>query len=302
MIASRHLTLAKASGEKMSAETLLRKTVQDPASMGINERQATKLLKRISRINRSAEKAISMTLEVARQRAERSAPTIYIASAGSSGSHWAQSIFASLAPMLECGEVYLPDRLLKNIGHLERGEQIIFMNSYYVVHGWSADESALLGPAINTAHKPDPRTMSAFDAEAVLILLLRDPLDVVMSRTFRKEEYRSAIGHGSSNDDAYLEVNISYVKNFYSSIDKSAFDTVIRYEDLRHHPESAIRIMAEAAGIHASQGEVVKSAAESKGESGAFNNLYSGPRVDIPQHLYDAAERSLLGIRSEFGY
>ncbi|MCT7378214.1 sulfotransferase [Chelativorans salis] len=290
----------------MHSEALLEEIVHDPASAGVNERQATKLHERLSAIHLSRSEALQRAAHVGRERAEKANPTIYLANVGSSGSHWAQSMLSALAPMLPCGEVYFPTPVLDRLSELPHQERAAFMQTYYAIHGWRDIPELRTAPAVNTAHRPKPGMMASHDRCACLILLIRDPVEIVISRTFRKQKYRAAIGYAKSSDADYMQFNIKFVHNFFRRVDRDSFDTEIRYEDLKSNPASTLRCLADVVGLDVLDEKIAAVAeshtAERLAKDGRAGNLYTGCAVSPPTELIEKARADLSEIRAKFGY
>jgi len=76
------------------------------------------------------------------------------------------------------------------------------------------------------------KQLKANNKNSRYILLIRNPADVVISRCFRKTDYRNEVAP-ASEDEEYLSRQISYVDNFYKNGLKQPFDKLIRYELLK---------------------------------------------------------------------
>lgn len=290
----------------MDADLLFSRYLDNPGKFGASARQSQKLSKRLQLVNGDRDTAVRMARGAAKRRNEEAAPTIYLVNAGSSGSHWAQDMLSAISPVLACGEVYLPDRLLRMVDGLAQHEQSKFMQLVYAVHGWTNGELLYSASAINTAHKPDPRRMMNYEKGARAILLIRDPVDIVISRTFRKNEYREAIGHNVSTDEAYLHINIDFVCRFFDMVELDVFDSIIRYETLKNSPLQGLRTLASAVGVGVSEQLIADTAREFSAErlrdSTSKGNLYQGPQIVIPEQLISAAASALESVRLKLGY
>lgn len=291
----------------MSAEELLKAIIADPTLAGINDRQAEKLYDRLKNVARDTNEAIRLAIDTGKYRRKNAGPTIYIANAGSSGSHWTQAMLSALAPMLPCGEVYFSKTLLERIAKLRRSERRVFMQAYHVIHGWDRDNPHLgAASAINTAHKANPMAMARHDHSARLVLLVRDPLEIVISRTFRKPRYRVTSGHADTSDADYMQVNIQLIRNFFTRINRKAFDTELRYESLIDEPMATLQQLTRALKLNIPDEKLANVAENYSTENSVkkqrLSNIYTGPKVSPPKELLEQAEADLADIREEFGY
>lgn len=56
--------------------------------------------------------------------------------------------------------------------------------------------------------------------------MIRDPVDIVISRTFRKQEFCAYLGHDCSSDVDYAKHNVERVKKFFNAAMKDKHDLV----------------------------------------------------------------------------
>lgn len=277
---------------------LLRLYAEDPARIGVTPRQSRKLADRLAAIDADPGTAIARALEVGRARAALAEPTVYVVNAGGSGSHWLQKMLCLSAPFLGCGEVYFPDSLLEVLRTGSRSERLAFVQAVYAVFAWKSPCDLRRAPAINTAHKPRTARLADVDIQGRTILLVRDPADIVMSRSFRKAEYRADQGYADQPDDLYFERNLTYVRNFYRQALAQSYDLRVRYEDLRSRPHDSLRDVLAGLGLDPDPVRL---------DAAVAATLPTGPRPEsdpapAETAFAEAARARLAGLRESLGY
>lgn len=227
----------------MNIDMLLEQYARTPDTLTITPRQARKFTKRLALIDEDPDVAVRRALELGHARAKVAPPTVQLISIGSSGSHWLQSMLSGAGDLMGCGEVYFPDPVLQQLETCT-GDTRAFIQAVYAVNGSGAqDPERLMARAINTAHKPDPLRLQPADGPMMSVFLKRDPLDVAISRTFRKSEYRGYLGQAETSDEEYFNHNLKRVRTFYRQAARYEYDLVIAYEDLRTQgPQQIMRI------------------------------------------------------------
>jgi hypothetical protein len=234
-------------------EALISQYLRNPDRFwGENTRQSDKLKRRLAFLSKQTGLAkrdlVKRVTALAIARRDRSSRNVYISNAGSSGSHWLEFMLAGLDNLLPVGEVYIPAAFWSRLRAVPQAERKICLDAVYIAHCGKVDEGMISAGMLNSAHHPTWKRFSAVDGNALKVLLLRDPADIVLSRTFRKSEYRQYVG-GGNDDRVYLSRNIDYVRNFMSKIDRSEFDCVVRYEDLVDDPASVLRRVTSLLGL-----------------------------------------------------
>jgi hypothetical protein len=234
-------------------EALISQYLRSPHKFwGENTRQSDKLKRRLAFLSRQGgltdRDVVRRVMSLAVARRHRSARNVYISNAGSSGSHWLEFMLAGLDGLLPVGEVYIPAAFWTRLRAVPQADRKICLDAVYVAHCGRLDEGVIPVGMLNSAHHPSLKRFSAVDPEGLRVLLLRNPADIVLSRTFRKGEYRQYVD-GGSNDRAYLARNIDYVRNFLSKIDRNEFDCIVRYEELVDDPTGVLRKVTNLLGL-----------------------------------------------------
>ncbi len=268
--------------------------------------QARKLVESLGRYaaarSMQPDAAINGAIVSASERSVRPAPTLFLINCGSSGSHWVEAMVAALGGVYACGEVYLPPGI--DLGGLETQERVAFIDALHQLH---MEHPAAVDPSdilINSAHSWGPH--DAMGASAAAVLLVRDPIDVVASRTFRKPRLRRYLTPDAS-DSEYLDRNIAYVDKFYRSALRRKPAHVIRYEDFTSQPVETLGRLATLLSRKPDQerlDEIVRtySAAGQQDSGRRLSNVFQGPRVSTDPDLRQTLTTRLARIRSDLGY
>ena len=214
----------------------------DPAATaGLNPRQAEKLAKALAHAQRtlgwSARDTVDYILAAAVLRLRHGKPTLYINNIGSSGSHWLNRLLRQGVGLLGTGEIYVPPRFLeRQVAPLAMPGRPVFLQAVYLAHMLSGEARDISSHVSNTAHLLDLGPYARNDIASLGILLIRDPVDIVLSRTLRKPEYRAWLGKAEAKDTEYLEDNIQVVSRFFAAVRPESYDLVCRYEDMVEDP------------------------------------------------------------------
>lgn len=269
-----------------------------PETVTITTRQAEKFSRRLTNIapNGNIDDTIAKLVEIAEQRILHAGPTVYIANIGSSGSHWLQALLSHAAGLMPCGETYFPEEQLNEL-HEGNDVRQVFIHAVYAVMGWASPADKATAAAVNTAHKPFLPHVKTADKGAKSVLLVRDPLDVVMSRTFRKDEYRTYLGEKETDDMDYLKRNARYVRSFYRKSLKHDFDITVRYEDIRQDPINTVKNVFEAIDLAIDEKKIQTVVADLHAES------TPGSKAAPPAEAHLAAAKFITAeVREALGY
>lgn len=239
----------------------------------------------------------------ARARAAMRTPSLFLINCGSSGSHWVEAMLSALPGIHACGEVYVPPRLGEELASAPGDDRRCLLDALHQVH---LEPSATVGDRdvlINSAHSWNPHDLMG--DTAIAVVLIRDPLDVVASRTYRKPRLRRHVAP-AANDEQYLEQNIVKVEKFYRSAMRRKPQHVIRYERLLAEPVATLSQLAELvrhpAPTTTLAGIADRFSAESQAGSGQrLSNVFRGPRAASQPMLAHAAAR-LARLRADLGY
>ena len=222
-------------------------------------------------------------------------PTLFLINCGSSGSHWIEAMLSELPGVHACGEVYVPPTAQERLPTADAENRAGFLNALHLLH--LENPAVRIEPAgvlINSAHSWGPHDLMGSPARAAF--LLRDPADIVLSRTFRKPRLRRHL-QPTASDAAYMEQNIVYVEKFYRTALRRKAAIHIRYEDALIEPAVPLAMLAELLGIEADRSalELIGrryAADRQRTDRQALSNLYRGPRQDAPdRHLEQVRER-----------
>lgn len=305
----------------MSAGSIARETVDlarrylaqpEPFWEGAPDRQVRKLqgmLRSATRsVGRSLEDVIEEILAIARLRTHHAPAPIYLPNIGSSGSHWLEAMLARATGAHACGEVYFPKALLESLPAGTNAQ--FFMHAVLALHTGGCEPQLVSGRFINSAHISRVSRVADRTPGSLRVLLVRHPMDVVMSRTLRKPEYRQDVAP-DLDDKEYLERNCKVVERFYLESAKERYDATVRYEDLLADPVGAMTELIDRLGMttttealtHAIQStspEAVKGAAE-RGERKA-TNLFIGQSAPVSPQLRQLARKRLSDCCKQLGY
>jgi hypothetical protein len=280
-------------------------------------RQARKL-RRLRSVLRDATAAgerpadvVEEVLAIARLRTSHAPPPIYLANIGSSGSHWLAAMLARAAGVHDCGEVYLPKSMPDQLRGGTTADAEFFVHAVHALHTGHPGPAMVAGAFVNSAHHTRVSTVASLTPGARTVLLVRHPVDVVLSRTLRKPEYRNSIAPGM-DDRAYLEQNCVLVERFFRESRAEHFDAQVRYEDLVDQPAQTLADLMRSLGLEpraddaieqavaATSPQAVKAAAE-RGER-APTNLFVGEARQADPGLVRAARKRLRAACELLGY
>ena len=237
---------------------------------------------------KAVESYIESIKELAKLRERFSSKHVYLINTGSAGSHWIEAMLSLLPEFYNGGEVYFPQVVKNYLSEIDPSDANRFLDAVYLIHTGGIYKNSLCAMLSNSAHLADHEQLSRFSLNKKTVLLVRNPVDVVVSRTFRKDEYKKDIAP-ALDDKEYLERNCEYVEKFYKKIKNYSFDEVIRYEDFVSSPIKSLRSLADAIGLEASESDIFSAVEKTskeeveqsvkKGEQ-AITNIYLGERKD----------------------
>lgn len=262
-----------------------------------NTRQAEKAKSRIAEIQNfygwSRSALINILVSVANERIFNRSNTLYLPSFGSSGSHLLQHVLKSSYGMIALGEVYLPPlmgtALRENLSNADRN---VVIEVFHLLHGHPksifSDREI-----VNTAHYPDLGEFKDFTKRFKKALILRSPVDVMISRTFRKNEYREYLGKSDTSDFDYLKENVGKAKKFYTTALDSDFDEHFFYEDMLATNQSFAKAIVSFVG-RGSENIILRELKSAIDESAS--NKYKGPPIQPPNDCVAYAESELSDI------
>lgn len=280
---------------------------------GTPDRQVRKLRGMLRSATPAGERAtdvIEEVLAIARLRTHHAPAPIYLPNIGSSGSHWLEAMLARATDVHACGEVYLPKSVHELLHAGSGADAEFFMHAVLALHTGRSGPDLVSGRFINSAHYGQVARVASLTSGALTVLLVRHPVDVVMSRTLRKAEYRDEVAPGL-DDQAYLERNCTLVERFYRGALSERFDATVRYEDLLARPiqtleglisrlglETSLAALEQA--VEATSPDAVRIATE-RGEK-APTNLFLGDPVRVDPALKQAARQRLRACCESLEY
>lgn len=270
-----------------------------------NTRQVSKTLRRFNYISKhygfDEKSIVSIVISLAEQRINNNTLTIYFPSFGSSGSHLVQDIVANFTPIIPLGELYIAPELIELMQELDEYSKKLFLEAYSLLH--CADSSNLYKnvPIVNTVHKPSLQYFSAFSSAYRSCLIIRDPVDIVISRTFRKDEYRSYLNKDTVSDLDYLKDNITKTKSFFKSAINFNHEFILRYEDIISQPEIAAHTLCDILDRPNKLEDMMNAISYSITES-TNTNIYVGEKIKVESHFIEFATSELSQIRKSLGY
>ncbi|MBB3192206.1 hypothetical protein [Halomonas cerina] len=266
-----------------------------------NERQASKSSERICKLRSyyglGEESLSKIIIAIAKERINEELPTIYVSSFGSSGSHLLQHVLVDSLGFIGLGEIYLPPKIERLLKDGEDATNKLFVESYHLLHS-GPERIFAKKEIINTAHKAKLQGFSSNTATYSSAFLLRNPVDLVMSRTFRKGEYRNYLGKEGVSDKEYLKENLVKTKRFYDAALSYPYDQYFFYEDLLSCDYEVSVSIAKFAKRFNSKDAIHE--ALKKAVSNGASNKYKGPDITIDDAYYSIAKSELVSVLGEF--
>lgn len=241
-------------------------------------------------------------LKISEWRIENKLRTIYLPSNGSSGSHLIQEIIANSVPCQPLGEAYIPKALILEVRKLAPANQQIFMESYNLLH--TTKPQRLFSPNIivNTAHDARLQNYRSWTASFQSILIVRNPTDVAISRTFRKPEYRNYTGNEEMDDWAYLNLNIDRTMKFYEAALEVGYPEVMRFEDIFDAPHITAKRLHSVLGDQVVNEHTLVKTIEQVATSGKDTNKFSGKSKPVEDAYIDFANDRLSCLKTRMAY
>lgn len=276
-----------------------------------HQRNVQKLKKFLAsgRNGREVDEYVEQIIGLSKARTRFDGGHFYLVNAGSSGSHWLEAMLGLLPGFYNGGEIYIPKKLISYISNLPEFEASTAIDAIYLAHTGRICEDYLTATISNSAHLASHNKVSDLSRNKTTALLLRNPVDVVISRTFRKGEYRRDMAP-DLGDKEYLEKNCLYVEKFYTSVNFRDFDCVVKYEEFLDSPAQELEKLAGVIGLSFESEDIVnavsktskKTVIDSVSQGGkAMTNVYIGEEVEHDWAREYAYSR-LEGVLKEYGY
>lgn len=260
---------------------------------------------KVSGLTRSG--VIDQIIAVAERRQSRPSDTIFLISCGSSGSHWLEAMLADFPRYVACGEVYLPRDLMKATNGWEQADRTAFLDCVHLAHVPMDKESLVDVRLINSAHLSGWILSRINGAPQRRVLLLRNPVDIVISRTYRKDDYRKFSGPGA-DDEQYLAKNIEFVNTFYRTAHERGAEIVLTYEQLRQQGPATMERLMQGLGDPKPAAECLAVAqkfsmdAQAAQRGARLSNYYRGPEIVLPDGIRERIAAQIDPAAASFGY
>lgn len=255
----------------------------------------------------SRDGVVEQIIDIAERRIASRPRTVFLISCGSSGSHWLEAMLADDPGYVACGEVYLPRDLARESNAWPVDQRATFIDCVHLAHLARSKVGLADAKLINSAHLSGWIMARMMGEPQTRVLLVRNPVDIVISRTFRKDDYRRFSGRDAA-DDVYLAKNIEFVNTFYRSAAERGAEVVVKYEDLRRDGADALGRVTQALADPRSPAQleavVRKYSAENQSAAGAprLSNYYRGPEVQLPDGIRERIAERIDPAARGFGY
>lgn len=286
--------------------TMLRGYARDPHAAWPEgqTRQADKFVvmldKLVSRTGLSRDDAIDSVVDAARMRMNDRPMTLFLPNCGSSGSHWVEPMLAGFGDYAGGGEIYFPDGIRTRLLSLSPQARTTFIDAVHLLHARREPKRLLTKRLINTAH--NWRMPELFHGDVRTVVLTRHPVDIVISRTFRKDSYRQ-FAAPTDDDRNYLLRNVKVVNSFFENASKLRWDFHVTFEDFRDRGVATLTGLRSALGSPprpARAREVLEQYSEGGSKVGR-TNLFTG-NTPVPDWARELAASSLREHARSFGY
>lgn len=270
-----------------------------------NRRQAQKSESRIISHKKyyqyNSEEFVQFLSKLSDDRMKKGSKTLYLPSYGSSGSHLIQHLIVQSVTSIPLGEVYVPIDIERKTQCLSVHERYKFMEMYHLSHSTMPWMTPSRGLIINTAHKSRLQFFADNTRKFDSVFIFRHPVNLVLSRTFRKSEYRSYLGKGYISDKEYLDDNIKKTINFYKSSLSYRFGGYIRFEDLFSSDSHQYRISKTISEVIASRdlSHYIKNNIQKSIEDDKNTNKYEGEQIKINEEYVEYCKGKLRFLIKE---
>lgn len=291
----------------MKIKTILATLVESPEYYWEgNSRQMEKLKKRVSKaiekLVLTPDELVDEVIMLSELRLKAKAKTIFLSNIGSSGSHLFQACIARAWPSIPLGEIYLPNKLIEDVELLSKNEKNLVCEAYLLLHDYTYSERYnTTAVIINTLHHPKLSKFRLWSANYRSALILRNPVDVVISRTFRKGDYKSYLGKDGCSDQEYLSVNILKVDDFLRNASEFDYSVTMKFEDLLKASDDVIDSFQNLTEFPI-QKENLREAVASAVADGSTTNKFSGEVKKVPDELVSEVRYQLDWCCERYGY
>ena len=249
----------------------------------------------IWKINKSQQKLSSLKLtnneksikikENITRRIHLKTPTIYIISNGGSGCHYLGGLMSMRKGFKLIDEVYFPPIITNSI-KLENINSTGLIEMVNLVHLADLDDDELI--PINTMHlRKDTPLVKLLEnsVNSKFIFLIRNPIDIAISRGLRKMDYKMLNKENSGlSDDEYLKKQAMFTKNHFKRLFSEENDVgalLIKYEDLVENPSDILKDIFSYIGIELSDEEIDEILVEYSSASNITKNENRKSKPDL---------------------
>jgi hypothetical protein len=227
--------------------------------------------------------------------------TVFITNPGSCGSHWLQAVLTHQFKMSGCGEAYVSAPVMQFLSEKSGVSRSYLLDCLHLAHSYDGANTPLDSALINTAHATGWAISAKMSAPKLRIVLIRDPISTVISRTFRKPSHRNEYFSGY-NDDEYLAINIEYVNKFYRNFKPENYDLIIRFEDLQDRMADVLSKLAPYLVDYRRAVTIEETVAHFQHVEGGQTKKFTGHAPSVPESLRDRATLELCDLRRTLGY
>lgn len=306
-----HLKSKKVSNDVSKMRDLMTDYISNPEQYG-DKKLVDKLFRRISKKldskQMSEKEFIHYLFKLAEKRIESQATNVFLMNIGSSGSHWIEAMLDEFPEVVCINEVYFPKALRKKVINFDRHALNLMMNVITLAHMKVDEELHFDKIVVNSAHVIGTEFYRKCDDSCICMMLTRDPYDIVISRTFRKNSYREYIAPDAT-DMEYLDLNLFRVNRFFNKNPKSNFLAVVKYEDFIDDGENALKEILKLIGVKLIDDDLIAKVRYKhdrntilSGESKNAANLYTGERKKLPKEMNEKIILNLESVRRELNY
>ena len=180
------------------------------------------------------------------KRLNSKVPTIYIVSNGGSGCHYLGGLISMKSGFQLIDEVYFPPIIIENIESLDSTTSSALIDMVNFVHLGDLENSESTIP-VNTMHlrRDVPLTIIKSHSNSIFINLVRNPIDVAISRGLRKDDYKSMNKENSNlKVNEYLEKQARWTLSHFKRLSGKINDVgalYVRFEDLVKCPSNTLK-------------------------------------------------------------
>lgn len=271
-----------------------------------NTRQAEKLRKRVHKakntLTLTGQELVEDVFQIAESRLNAGSRTVFLSNIGSSGSHLFQACIANAWETIPLGEVYLPPSLIEVTDGISGDDLHLLAECYLLLHDVEFKnrykQDAII---INTLHHPSLSRFGVWSKNFSSALIVRNPVEIVLSRSFRKNEYRSYLGGDQVSDWEYLKLNANKVAKFFHSAKKYNHDAVLKFEDLCSVESDVLRGLKALVDDSISDSDLKAIIDKTLGD-GASTNKFQGVRDPVPTEIITYVENEMREVSELYGY